>query len=256
VTKPKISYQNNRRTPVRQNQTKMDQLFHLHNQGVCFSASCQVPQALSCFTKALQWVEDALRQMDQQGWRTADETAEHLRVVPTPIQAPLAAMPVEIFNQVFQIFPSHDSVFDNEGMASTIAFFAAVIRYNMAVTLQVQLTGTKSSGGQKEQQVFRLYKTCLRAVEPFHSFAGPNVLSLSMACLYNLAELLFARDHIQRASEMVALADKLLWQSLDLGNYNGQPLPLLFSSETLNEFAWKGYLIPYCASLQRSAPAA
>ena len=65
------------------------------------------------------------------------------------------------------------------------------------------------------------------ALENLSAEADATILSVTLACLYDIAEMWFERSNIEKASVVVDLAEQVLWASLSANQR------LLFDRETI-----------------------
>ncbi|CAB9516281.1 expressed unknown protein [Seminavis robusta] len=212
----------------------------LNNGGIAFLQTGQAEKALECFHRAFVSLRNETSKNQSTGLRAVQANDLAAGAVPVPVSDPSAGAHLycsRAFGLVIPPSRQRLTEVDTE-------FCGSVINYNIAITLQLYSVHHGSS------QVFSLYKKCLKALESlsYKNDGFVDVSRMTVACLFNMSNLLLDQDELGTAASFVSLAQQLLLTNEDQ--------PCLFDDETMQAFSWAAYFVPYCASLGRSAPAA
>jgi hypothetical protein len=214
--------------------TMLREAYALNNEGAKLGGCGQTPAALEKFFAGMQALN--LRQPNHE--------------VQTSIGFSLAAVPIATHN-----CDTNNFVYSNMfalagnlqpgGDARDIALCTAVLKYNAALSLQLQ----NETGHRKV--ALRYYGQCLVVVGPLSTMLGSISVAtgLYIACLHNMAEILMDREDFAKATALSKLVAQLLSSEVDNGR-------LFFNEEEALLFASSSIFVPYCASLSRGAAAA
>ena len=207
----------------------------LIDRGVSAFASGNLNDALRCFQGAHNTISSTA------GVHLPPEREElyEERLDVAPMSAPVEPVTDSLdYRCAFTVTSSRDHGIRERN----IALCLAVLKYNTAITLQLQ------GGDGNQRKAFRLYEESLRFLKELTCMEGfiTCVARLTIACLHNMTIILFTNEVFEQASAFITLSQQLL------ALWSTSTQTPLWEHETEEFFSF----LPLCEEMINSAPAA